>query len=90
LTSLANLLALLRKSVVAAITSSASMLAEGGSFSADAGNEIFLLIADQRSTVLGTADTRRLRMRGVRLSMFAAFGLVTEGAVMSIWRGGRR
>jgi divalent metal cation (Fe/Co/Zn/Cd) transporter len=46
---LANLLIAIAKSVAAAITSSASMLAEAAHSWADAGNEIFLLIADRRS-----------------------------------------
>jgi divalent metal cation (Fe/Co/Zn/Cd) transporter len=43
------LLIAIAKSVAAAITSSASMLAEAAHSWADAGNEIFLLIADRRS-----------------------------------------
>jgi len=46
---LANLLIAIAKSVAAAITSSASMLAEAAHSWADAGNEIFLLVADRRS-----------------------------------------
>ena len=46
---LANLLISVAKSVAAVITSSASMVAEAAHSWADAGNEIFLLIADRRS-----------------------------------------
>jgi divalent metal cation (Fe/Co/Zn/Cd) transporter len=46
---LANLLIAIAKSIAAAITSSASMLAEATHSWADAGNEIFLLVADRRS-----------------------------------------
>jgi divalent metal cation (Fe/Co/Zn/Cd) transporter len=46
---LANLLIAVAKSVAAAITSSASMLAEAAHSWADAGYEIFLLIAERRS-----------------------------------------
>lgn len=46
---LANLLVAIAKSVAAAITGSASMLAEAADSRADAGNEVFLLIAERRS-----------------------------------------
>ena len=44
-----NILIAVAKSVAAAVTGSASMLAEAAHSWADAGNEVFLLVADRRS-----------------------------------------
>ena len=81
----ANLLIAVAKTVAASLTSSASMLAEAAHSWADAGNEIFLLVADRRSD--RGRDVRHPMGYGREAyvwSMFAAFGLFTAGAVVGL------
>ncbi|QAB18151.1 cation diffusion facilitator family transporter [Leucobacter muris] len=85
---LANVLVAVAKTVAAMITSSASMTAEAAHSWADAGNEIFLLIADRRGA--RPKDERHPLGFGRRAfvwSLVAAFGIFTAGAIVSIMHG---
>lgn len=83
-----NVVIAVAKSIAAILTGSASMLAEAAHSWADAGNEIFLMIAQKRSQRI--RDERHPLGYGREAfvwSMFAAFGLFTAGAVVSIING---
>ena len=84
----ANLLVAVAKSVAAVITGSASMLAEAAHSWADTGNEIFLIIAERRGAK--EADKAHPLGYGKEVyvwSMFAAFGLLSAGAAVSVLHG---
>ncbi|HEV7166469.1 MAG TPA: cation transporter [Micrococcaceae bacterium] len=83
-----NLVIAIAKSIAAVLTGSASMTAEAAHSWADAGNEIFLLVADRRSRK--PRDRRHPMGYGREAyvwSMFAAFGLFVAGAVVSFMHG---
>ncbi|WP_375406216.1 cation diffusion facilitator family transporter [uncultured Amnibacterium sp.] len=84
----ANLLVAIAKSFAALVTGSASLTAEAAHSWADTGNEIFLLIAERRSNK-GPDDAHPYGYgRDVYVwSLFAAVGLFTVGAVVSIMHG---
>lgn len=87
---IANIAVAIAKTAAALLTGSASLVAEALHSWADAGNEVFLLIAERSG--------RRARDRAHPLgygrdvyfwSLFAAFGLFTVGAVLSVLTGVR-
>jgi cation diffusion facilitator family transporter len=85
---LVNVLVAVAKSVAAAVTGSASVLAEAAHSWADSGNEIFLMIANRRSR--RPPDTQHPIGSGKEAyiwSLFAALGLLAAGGAVSIARG---
>jgi cation diffusion facilitator family transporter len=84
----ANVLVALAKSVAAVVTGSASILAEAAHSWADAGNEVFLLIANRRSR--RPPDLAHPFGHGREAyvwSLFAALGLFVAGAAVSVTHG---
>jgi cation diffusion facilitator family transporter len=83
-----NVLIAVAKSGAAVVTGSASLVAEAAHSWADAGNEIFLLIADRRSR--RPADRAHPFGHGREAyvwSLFAAVGLFVAGAAVSVTHG---
>ena len=83
-----NVLIAVAKSIAAVVTGSASLVAEAAHSWADAGNEIFLLIADRRSRL--PPDRAHPFGHGREAyvwSLFAAVGLFVAGAVVSVTHG---
>jgi cation diffusion facilitator family transporter len=84
----ANLLIAMAKTAAAAVTGSASLLAEAAHSWADTGNEIFLLIANRRSR--RPADPAHPFGHGREAyvwSLLAAIGLFVAGAAVSVTHG---
>ncbi|WP_019135858.1 cation diffusion facilitator family transporter [Cellulomonas massiliensis] len=84
----ANLLIAVAKTVAAVVTGAASMLAEAAHSWADAGNEVFLLIAQRKAA--RPADRTHPFGYGREVyvwSLFAAIGLFAVGAGVSITHG---
>jgi len=76
------------KSVAAVVTGSASLVAEAAHSGADAGNEVFLLIANRRSR--RPPDPAHPFGHGREAyvwSLFAALGLFVAGATVSVAHG---
>ncbi|CAN5287814.1 cation transporter [soil metagenome] len=85
---IANILVALAKSAAALLTGSASLLAEAAHSWADAGNEIFLLVAERRSSRMkDSGHPLGYGREAYFWSLFAAFGLFIVGAVLSIANG---
>ncbi len=84
----ANVLIAVAKSAAAAVTGSASLVAEAAHSWADSGNEIFLLIANRRAR--RPADAAHPFGHGREAyvwSLFAALGLFVAGAAVSVTHG---
>ena len=84
----ANVLVAAAKSAAAAVTGSASLVAEAAHSWADAGNEIFLLIADRRSRrPSDSAHPLGYGREAYVWSLFAAIGVFVAGSAVSVTHG---
>ena len=84
----ANILIAVAKSVAAAVTGSASLLAEAAHSWADTGNEVFLLIANRRAQRPPDAAHPFGHGREAYVwSLLAAIGLFVAGAAISVAHG---
>ncbi|SEA80387.1 cation diffusion facilitator family transporter [Leifsonia sp. 21MFCrub1.1] len=84
----ANILVAIAKTIAAVITGSASLVAEAAHSWADAGNEIFLIQAERSAVRPRDASHPGGYGRDAYVwSLFAAVGLFTAGAVVSVMHG---
>ena len=84
----ANILIAIAKTAAAMVTGSASLVAEAAHSWADAGNEVFLLIADRRSRrAPDTSHPFGYGREAYVWSLFAAMGLFVAGAAVSVTHG---
>lgn len=84
----ANLAVAVAKTVAALLTRSAGMVAEAAHSWADAGNQIFLLVANRRSQKAPDPEHPLGYGREAYVwSLFAALGLFVAGGVVSIYNG---
>lgn len=85
---LANLLVAVAKTIAAIVTASASMVAEAAHSWADAGNEIFLIVADRQGARRKDAQHPLGYGRSAFVwSLVAAFGIFTAGSIVSVMHG---
>jgi cation diffusion facilitator family transporter len=84
----ANVAVAIAKTVAAALTRSAGMVAEAAHSWADAGNQVFLLTADRRSRKApDDAHPLGYGREAYVWSLFAALGLFVAGGVVSVYHG---
>ncbi|MDR6970608.1 cation diffusion facilitator family transporter [Leifsonia shinshuensis] len=84
----ANILVAIAKTIAAVLTGSASLVAEAAHSWADAGNEVFLIQAERSAAKpRDSAHPGGYGRDSYVWSLFAAVGLFTAGAVVSIMHG---